>query len=45
MLIDKQGRIVDPDKLPKGRAKREAALPPLTVRHTVGCIRADTAGR
>lgn len=26
MLIDKQGRIVDPDKLPKGRAKREAAL-------------------
>ena len=26
MLIDKKGRIVDPDKLPKGRAKREAAL-------------------
>lgn len=26
MLIDKQGRIVDPDKLPKSRAKREAAL-------------------
>lgn len=24
MLIDKKGRIVDPDKLPKG--KREAAL-------------------
>jgi len=26
MLIDKQGRIVNPDKLPKGKAKREAAL-------------------
>lgn len=26
MLIDKRGRIVDPDKLPKGKAKREAAL-------------------
>ena len=26
MLIDKQGRAVNPDKLPKGKAKREAAL-------------------
>ena len=26
MLIDKQGRIVNQDKLPKGKAKREAAL-------------------
>lgn len=26
MLIDKQGRVVNPDKLPKGKAKREAAL-------------------
>lgn len=26
MLIDKQGRIVNPDKLPKGKAKRQAAL-------------------
>ena len=26
MLIDKKGRIVDPDKLPKGWAKRKAAL-------------------
>ena len=26
MLIDKNGRIVGPDKLPKGRARREAAL-------------------
>ena len=26
MLIDKQGRAVNPDNLPKGRAKREAAL-------------------
>ena len=26
MLIDTQGRIVNPDKLPKGKAKREAAL-------------------
>lgn len=26
MLINKQGLIVNPDKLPKGRAKREAAL-------------------
>lgn len=26
MLIDKKGRIVDPDKLPKGKTKREAAL-------------------
>ena len=26
MLIDKQGRAVNPDKLPKGKAKRHAAL-------------------
>ena len=26
MLIDKQGRAVNPDNLPKGKAKREAAL-------------------
>ena len=26
MLIDKKGRSVAPDKLPKGKAKREAAL-------------------
>ena len=26
MLIDKQGRAVKPDNLPKGKAKREAAL-------------------
>lgn len=26
MLIDKQGRVVNPDKLPKGKARREAAL-------------------
>ena len=26
MLIDKQGRVVNPDNLPKGKAKREAAL-------------------
>ena len=26
MLIDKKGRTIDLDKLPKGRAKREAAL-------------------
>lgn len=26
MLIDKKGRIIYPDKLPKGKAKREAAL-------------------
>lgn len=26
MLIDKQGRVVNPCKLPKGKAKREAAL-------------------
>lgn len=26
MLVDKQGRVVNPDKLPKGKAKREAAL-------------------
>ena len=26
MLINKQGRAVNPDKLPKGKAKREAAL-------------------
>ena len=26
MLIDKKGLIVDPDTLPKGKAKREAAL-------------------
>lgn len=26
MLIDKKGRIIDPEKLPKGKAKREAAL-------------------
>ena len=26
MLIDKHGRVVNPDNLPKGKAKREAAL-------------------
>lgn len=26
MLINKKGLIIDPDKLPKGKAKREAAL-------------------
>ena len=26
MLIDKKGGTIDPNKLPKGRAKREAAL-------------------
>ena len=26
MLIDKQGRAVSPNKLPKGKARREAAL-------------------
>lgn len=35
MLIDKKGRVVNPDHLPKSRAKRETALAELREVHTL----------